>query len=147
MQEINSSIMIHSLTPPCHQRTFFPRCFPSSPQNKKQQRSEEPMATFLPPVLNYLFRHQQNPYTLQVSHLNTTKPGANSSCSIKSVLRKSQEGYAKCNINRLIHDYVSMFNISLIYDAKTRNWQFILIIIIILLLLLLLLVCYQHYYF
>lgn len=65
---------------------------------------------------------------------------------MKNGLRKSQEGYAKCNINRLIHDHVSRFNTSLIYDAKTRNWQFILIIIIILLLLLLLF-CYQHYYF
>jgi len=30
------------------------------------------MAAFILTVLNYLFRHQQNPHTLQVSHLNTT---------------------------------------------------------------------------
>lgn len=75
-----------------------------------------------------------------------TYPGTNSH-SMKSVLRKSSEGIVKCNFNRLIHHYVSSFNTSLIYDAKTGNWQLVLIIITTLLLLLLLLFCYQHYHF
>lgn len=57
VHEIDFSIMIHSLILSCRQRTFFPHCFAFPPLNKEQQRSEEPMATFIPTILNYLFRH------------------------------------------------------------------------------------------